>query len=70
MPRPVSRYFDAPCGIPVSVRLVEGDGELLNEVRGRLAAKGLPSTRGEVLRAAIREGLEVLQKRLARLEAR
>lgn len=67
--RPLSAYFESTPSAPISIRLVHGDGAIVNTVRARLAALGLPSTRGEVLRVAVREGLDVLMKRLDATEA-
>lgn len=68
-PELISPYFDSTPTIPTSVRLVRGDSEVVQRVLGRLAALGLPSTRGEVLRIAVREGLDVLLNRLDAAEA-
>ncbi len=66
----ISPFFEsAPSPIPISIRLVNGDHAALNAIRVRLANIGEPSSRGEVLRVAVREGLEVLQARLDALEA-
>lgn len=72
MPKPqtISKFFGVnPSPGPVSVRLAEGDEARLRAIRGQLAAMDLPSEKGTVLRVAIREGLEVLQRRLGVKEA-
>lgn len=65
----ISSYFESTPSNPTAVRLVRGDSEVVQRVLSRLAALGLPSTRGEVLRIAVREGLDVLLTRLDAAEA-